>query len=76
MSAFTPDAVRDFPHNTCAASRHVQMMGEALRDDRMHHMLVDDPEHCAESMLSVVESLYKARAELAALKAATQTHPR
>jgi hypothetical protein len=31
-------------------------------------MLIDEPEHCAETILSVLESLWKARTELERLK--------
>lgn len=56
---------RRFPDNTCPASRHLQIMAECLLTRRSYPMLQDDPEHCAGSMLSVLESLYKARNELA-----------
>ncbi len=60
-----PDAARDFPRNTCAASRHVQLMGEALRDGKPYLMLQEDPKECAASMLATVEALYRARTDLA-----------
>jgi len=53
-----------FPANTCPASRHVHMMALALARGETYHMLTEEPEHCAESMLSVLESLWKARTEL------------
>lgn len=56
------------PHVTCPASRHVAMMAEALADQGQYLMLADEPEYCAESLASVVASLWEARAELAKLK--------
>jgi ubiquinone biosynthesis protein UbiJ len=53
---------------TCAASRHVQMMAEYIGARKQYHMITEEPEHCAESMLSVVASLYKARARIAELE--------
>ena len=55
---------KNFPTNTCPASRHVQMMAEALLKDG-YPMLDDEPAHCAESMLAVVEALWKARTKMA-----------
>jgi hypothetical protein len=52
---------RDFPVNTCGASRHLQRIGEALSCGRPYPMLDEEPEHCGLTMLSVVESLFKAR---------------
>jgi hypothetical protein len=60
---------RRFPLNTCAASRHVQQLAEALLSRRGCPMLQDDPEHCAVSMLAAVEALWKLRTEAAELKA-------
>lgn len=58
---------------TCPASRHVQNMADALTDPRhgdalRYPMLQEEPEHCAGSLYAVLESLWKARAELAVLK--------
>ena len=63
------DRAREFPGNTCPASRHLYMIAEAFATNRPFPMLTDDPKYCAESMLSVLESLWKARTELAKLKA-------
>jgi hypothetical protein len=60
---------RNFPTNTCPASRHVQIIGEALIRGRKYHMIDEEPEHVGESLLSVVESLYKARTEIYELRA-------
>lgn len=50
---------------TCAASRHAQIIGEAIGAGRPYPMLQDEPEHCAASILSAVGSLYEARLQLA-----------
>ena len=59
------DRARNFPHNTCGASCHLHMMADALALGKPYPMLSEDPEHCAGSMLSVLESLWKARTKLA-----------
>jgi hypothetical protein len=60
---------RKFPTNTCGASRHLHMIADNLLDcphlDYLSTMV--DREHVAESMLIVLESLWKARTELAKL---------
>lgn len=61
---------RNFPHNTCPASRHAEMIGKALVKGRPYPMLTEEPEHCGESILSVVQSLYAARTKLALLEKA------
>lgn len=46
---------------TCSASRHVlAMAADILRDGHCQH-IVDEPKHCAESMLATVEALWAAR---------------
>lgn len=62
---------RDFGNNTCPASRHAQMIAEALAQahsgSKLHElypMLEEEPEHCAASIASVVNSLYQARSFL------------
>jgi len=57
---------RRFPANTCPASRHLHIMADALLR-RGYPMLQEEPEHCAASILSVLESLWKARTRLQAL---------
>lgn len=59
---------RNFPINTCPASRHVQMIGEALIRGQKYHMIDEEPEHVGGSLLSVVESLFKARTEIDTLR--------
>lgn len=52
---------RDFPANTCGASRHVHEMAENFLRYGPHCMTQGDCDHVAESMLAVVESLWKLR---------------
>ena len=59
------DRARNFPANTCPASRHLHLMADALATGKPYPMLSEDPESCAGSMLSVLESLWKARTKLA-----------
>jgi hypothetical protein len=61
------DQFRDFPNNTCPASRHVQMIAEGLYTIGGYPMLQDDPQHCATSIASVVSSLYQTRSFLLSL---------
>jgi len=53
---------------TCPASRHAAMIGEALAKGRKYHMIDEEPEHIAATLLSTVGSLWLARAELLRLK--------
>ncbi len=59
---------RDFPENTCSASRHLHRIANHLAAGKPYPMLQEEPEHCAETLFSVLESLWKARTELARLK--------
>jgi hypothetical protein len=59
---------RNFPVNTCPASRHLSLMADVLASGEPYQMLTDDPKHCAGTMYSVLESLWKARTELARIK--------
>ena len=52
---------RNFPVNTCPASRHVHMIAECLAKGKKYHMIDEEPEHVAASLLSVLESLWKMR---------------
>lgn len=58
---------RRFPHNTCPASRHLHLIAERLAAGKKYPMLDEEPEHCAGSMLAVLEALWKARTKLAEL---------
>lgn len=66
---------RHFPENTCPCSRHAQMIGEAMagkHGKQYAEMLAAEPEervHIATSLLITVEQLFKARNEIARLKA-------
>jgi len=57
---------------TCAASRHLMMMADALAAGRKYHMFDEEPEHCAAGMYAVCESLWKARAKIKRLTANTK----
>jgi hypothetical protein len=59
---------RNFPVNTCGASRHAERIGETLLTGE-RYWVDEEPEHSAMSILSVVESLYKARTEIDRLRA-------
>ncbi len=52
---------RRFGENTCPASRHLHIMAEALATGRPYPMFEEEPEYCTETMLSVLESLWKLR---------------
>ena len=52
---------RKFGVNTCPASRHLHLMALALSKGEKYFMLDEEPEHCAGTMLSVLESLWKLR---------------
>ncbi len=56
-------AARKFMLNTCPASRHLHLMAESLARGDRYHMLEEEPEHCALTMLSVLESLWTLRTE-------------
>ncbi len=57
------------PDNTCPASRHVQMIGDALARGRRYAMIEEEPEHVAISLLSVVAALFETHSALAAFLA-------
>jgi hypothetical protein len=60
---------RQFPDNTCAASRHVHMMANALlRGETWWFTEPTEREHVAGSLLAVLEALWKARTEIARSK--------
>jgi hypothetical protein len=61
------DESRDFSNNTCPASRHAQIIAEALAKAEKYDMLDEDPVHCAGSIASVVSSLYQTRSFLKSL---------
>lgn len=58
------EAARRFPVNTTPASRHVEIIAEALAKGETYHMLREEPEHCAGSMLAVLADLYETKNKL------------
>ncbi len=50
--------VRNFPSNTTPASRHLEMIADALADGETYAMLGEDPKHCAITMYSVLIGFY------------------
>lgn len=52
---------RNFPTDTCPASRHTAMMAEALAKTGRYPMLAEEPRHCATSIAATVKALWKAR---------------
>ena len=61
------NAARNFPVGTCPASRHVAVMAETLAKRKTYYMLTEEPDHCAESMATIVGALWECRAERDAL---------
>lgn len=56
-----------FPDNTCPASRHLHLIAQRLAAGKPYPMLAEEPQHCAETMLAVLASLWEARTKLAKL---------
>lgn len=52
---------KNFPTNTCPASRHLHMIADALAARKPYWMLLEEPEHIAEAMYSVLASLWEMR---------------
>lgn len=55
---------RDFPINTCGASRHVEMIADALATGKPYPMLTEEADHCAGSLYATVAALWRARTEI------------
>jgi hypothetical protein len=55
------ERARKYPINTCPFSRHLHMMADYLSRGQPYPMLQEEPQHCAETMLFVLESLWKLR---------------
>lgn len=56
---------RRFPINTCPSSRHLHIMADCLSSKAgIYYMLIEEPDHCAESIYSVLASLWEARTKL------------
>lgn len=56
---------RDFPANTCGASRHAAMIAEALCSGEDYPMLAEEPDHCGGSIAATVAALWECRTKLA-----------
>lgn len=54
-------AARDFPTNTCGASRHAQELAELLMSNRPLNDLQQERQHCGESIGATVQALWKLR---------------
>ena len=54
---------RNFPHNTCGASRHVAIIADSFVDKKRDCPIEEmwEAEHMAESLYSVVVSLWELR---------------
>ena len=52
---------RNFPVNTCTASRHLHLMADCLLKYGDYPMFREEPEHCAEAILAVIACLWEAR---------------
>lgn len=59
------DRARNRPAVTCPASRHLHTLADDLLRYGHSHQIAEEPEHCAQAMLAVLEALWKARAKLA-----------
>lgn len=67
---------RRFPDNTCPASRHLHLIADALARKQRYPSLIEDPQWIAETMLSVLASLWEARTTIAKVAALTGVpHP-
>ena len=67
------NAARIGPHITCPASRHAQIMAEAMIRGELYAMMDEDRAYCGETIAVVVAALWEARAALAATR--TDTPP-
>lgn len=68
---------RSFPVNTCPASRHLHIMADCLlkpqKDGSLRYpMFSEEPEHCAESILSVLAALWELRTRMEKYEPTTQ----
>jgi hypothetical protein len=63
---------RNFPVNTCPASRHVAIIADNLSTTGLDWMLLEEPLHCAGSMYATVAALWEARTEIARLRSLTE----
>lgn len=67
---------RDFPANTCPASRHLQDMADSLARYGDYPMFEEDPRHCAESIYAVIAALWATRKLLSEFSAHPAPGPR
>ncbi len=65
---------RNFPENTCGASRHLHIIADILSRGKFYPGLEEDPKWCAETMLVVLACLWEARTKLAAFELAIAAH--
>lgn len=61
-----------FPKHTDPWSRHVHIMADALARGKEYPMFLEEPKHCAESLLVTLIHLLETRIELAALRQAVE----
>jgi hypothetical protein len=54
--------------NTCAASRHAALIAEHLIRQDVPQTLIDEPQHCGESIAHTVAELWRARAHIEKLR--------
>jgi hypothetical protein len=66
---------RQFPVNTCAASRITEGLGFALFDGEEYPLLAESPAEVGIYLLDTVACLYEARTEVARLKAELDKRP-
>jgi len=66
---------RNFPTNTCPASRITEALGLALLDDQPYPLLDEEPQEVGTCLVSTAASLYEARTEIERLKAELEKRP-
>jgi hypothetical protein len=54
-------AARNFPSNTTPASRHLELIADALATGKPYAMLHEEPKHCAITMYAVLIGFYNRR---------------
>jgi hypothetical protein len=66
---------RNFPTNTCPASRITEALGFALLDGQPYPLLDEEPQEVGGYLVSTAASLYEARTEIERLKAELEKRP-
>jgi hypothetical protein len=66
---------RNFPTNTCAASRITEELGFSLVEYLPFPLLYEEPKEVGTCLLSTAASLYEARTEIERLKAELEKRP-